>query len=131
MTFDDQAKGVGRRAIQSQSLGYIQRQLSAGTRVLAGAMSLACIMQQKRQIKHKGLLNLLEQLDVIVEGRLFGVPDLVELFDANQCVLVRSVLMIKLMLNQTGKLPELGQVLSQETHFMHKPENPRHIATLV
>ncbi len=65
------------------------------------------------------------------EGRRFGVPDLVQFFEADQGVFVRRVLVIELMLHQAGQAPEFGQEFSQEPDFVHGAEDRGDVAALV
>ena len=59
------------------------------------------------------------------------MPNLVQFLQANQRVFIRRILMIKLMLHETGEPSELWHVLSQEAHFVHGSEHRSNVAALV
>jgi hypothetical protein len=46
-------------------------------------------------------------------------------------MLVRRVLMIELVLHQARELPKFGHVLPKQPHFVHPPQNRRHIPALI
>ena len=46
-------------------------------------------------------------------------------------MLVRSVLMIKLVLDQAGQFSKFGQISSEKSHLVHGPEDWRDVSALV
>jgi hypothetical protein len=95
------------------------------------AVMFPYIMQQQRQVKQVGPGQMLKQRRVGIIGGIFCVPDTVELFEANQGVLVGRVLMVKLVLHETGQLPEFRKVFAEEIHLVHRAEYRRDIAALI
>src|ERR1043166_785219 len=91
----------------------------------AGAYGFAGIVQQDRQIKHKWILQLLENLPIKNELGILGRRQCIELVDANQRVFVRGVAMQKLVLHETSQLSKLRNVAPEKIDSMHHPENAR------
>src|SRR6185369_11851329 len=88
-------------------------------------------MQQQRQVEHKRPLDLLKYLGVFVERSVRRLPNPVKLFETKQRVLISRILMIELVLDETGQLAELRNVFAEQSDFMHRPQNRGYIPTLV
>src|SRR5438552_149611 len=97
----------------------------------AGIRGFARVVQQQREIKNEWPFERLENVVILIQRRFRSAPDAVQLFDAAQGVLVGSILMIELVLNQTSKLAEFGQILPKQADFVHRAKNARHAAALV
>jgi len=125
VVFDEEPQRVRGRAIQPQPFRRAQRHLRADFRMAAFfvAFRLADIVQQQRQVKQAGPVQPLEERRIIFIRRLRRLPDFVELFQADQRVLVGRVLMIEFMLHQAGELAELGDVFAEQVHLVHRPQN--------
>ena len=131
VVLDDEGKGVGGSAVEPETLGDLQGQLGPHQFMASSGKGLAAIVEQQRQIQDKRALHLVEHVRVAGEGAGFGTPDLIELGDASQRVLIDGVLMIELVLDEVGHLVELGQESTEQTHLVHGPDIGSHIATLV
>src|SRR5690242_14634967 len=95
---------------------------------MPGPGCLSSIMQAKRQVEHVRVLELQEKLLVLLQFRIVRANGLIQLLDADQRVLVGSVLVKKLVLHQTGKFAELRQVTTEEINLMHHPQNAADLA---
>ena len=120
---DHQAQGMRGGAVQAEAPRHAHGQFAADFLVLAGVIGLADVVQQQRQVEHEGTLEMLEQGRVSAEGRLAGLPDAVQLLEANQRVLVGGVLVIKLVLHQAGEPAELGNVFAEQIHLVHRAQD--------
>ena len=125
------SSSLGGRAVQAEAFGDAHGQVAAHLGVVAVAVGLAHVVEQQGQVEDEGPLQLLEQRGVGGVGRVFGLPDAVQLLEAHQRVLVGGVLVIELMLHQAGELAELGQVFAQQVHLVHGAQDGRDAAALV
>ena len=60
--------------------------------------------------------------------RIIRLYHSIELVDADQCVFIGRVTMQELVLDQTGQLPEFGNVSPQEIDTMHRSKNAAHFS---
>src|ERR1041384_1973155 len=86
------------------------------------------IVQKKREIENKRVVEFLEEPPVPAEFRILGVHYLVELVDAHQRVFVGRVTMKKLVLHETSELAEFGNVTAQKIDPVHHPEDAPDLA---
>src|ERR1700682_168759 len=86
------------------------------------------VVQEKRKIKDKWVLESFEQPPVGTEFRVLRLHHLVELVDANQGVFVGGVAMEEFVLHQAGELPEFGNVPAEEIHPVHHAQHPADLA---
>ena len=117
---------------ESQPFGDAHGHFGADFRVVAPFVvsGFADVVQQQRQIKQAGTFEVLEERRVIFIRRVLGLPDAVELFQADQRVLVGGVLMIKFMLHEAGELAEFGDVFAEQIHLVHGAQDGRDVAAL-
>lgn len=59
------------------------------------------------------------------------LPDAIQLFQTDQRVLVGGVLMIKFVLHQAGQPAELGHILPEKIHLVHRAQDGGDVAALV
>ena len=131
MVLDHQPQGVGLGAVQPQPPGDAQGDGAADLLVVSGAEGFAGIVQEESQVKQKNVFDLLRDLGIGGVRRGLGVPDVVELFDADQRVFVGRVLMVELVLHKAGEAAEFRQELPQQAHLMHRPQHGGDVAPLV
>src|SRR5947199_9634330 len=81
------------------------------------------VVQEKREIKNKRILELLEKCPVGTQLRIFCLYDLVEFVDADQGVFIRGVTMKKFMLHQAGELAEFRHVTAEKIDSMHHTQH--------
>ena len=67
-------------------------------------LRLAHIMKQHREVKNEGSFDPLEQFCIRLVGRSRGATHAVEVFEADQRVLVRRVEVVEFMLNEAIEL---------------------------
>ena len=130
MVFDEDPQRVRRRP-SSRSRLAARMAISALTSAWSPFLwrsGLADVVQQQRQVKQAGPFQPLEQRRVMFIRRVLGLPDLVELLEADQRVFVGGVLMVKLVLHQAGELAEFGNVFAEQIHLVHGAQNRRHLA---
>ena len=130
MIFDEEVQHAGRRTVQPQPFRRAPGHLRADFGVASPfvVFGFADVVQQQRQVKQAGPLQTLKQGRVMFIGLIFRLPDAVELFQADQGVLVGGVLMIKFMLHETGELAELRDVFAKQIHLVHRAQNRRDAA---
>src|SRR5580692_377333 len=100
----------------------------ARLRMMACTGGFPGIMQQERQVKHVGILNLQKKRFICCQFRVLCIDERVQLLNANQGMFVRGVPVKKLVLHQTGQIAEFGQISSQEIHLVHHTENVSDLA---
>src|SRR5262249_48483133 len=88
-----------------------------------GPDRFAAIVQKKREIKNKRVLQLLKNLAISDQLRIRRLRQGIKFINANQCMLISRVTMEKLMLHQAGKLAELRNVPAQKIDPMHHSED--------
>src|SRR5438093_1996838 len=123
MLLDQDAQAMRCRSVKLQAARHIERQLPANFRMRTRIRGFAGVVQQQREIKNEWAFERLENVVILVQRRFGSAPDAVQLFDAAQGVLVGSILMIELVLNQTSKLAEFGQILPKQADFVHCTKN--------
>ena len=128
---DDQPQRVAGGTVEAQAPGHVQRQSAANFGMAAGARGLAGVVQQQREVEHERPLHRPENLRVIAVGGFARFPNPVKLFEANQGVFVGGVLVIELVLHQTGEPAEFRHEFAEKADLVHRAENGRHIAALV
>jgi hypothetical protein len=119
--------------IELEAAGDAQGEVGAGAGMFALLMHrrLADVVQQQRQIQQAGALQFLKDRLVIPVGRLGGLPDFIELFEADERVLIRRVHMIKLVLHEARQPAEFGNVFAEKIHLVHRAQNGGHLAAPV
>ena len=129
---DEEAKQVGRGDIQAEAPRDAVREHRAFFGVLPlFADALAGVMQQQREVKYVRTVQLLEHLGVLAVRRGLRLPDTVELFEADQHVLVGGVDVKELVLHQAREPAKLRDVLAEKIHLVHRPDDRRHAAAMV
>src|SRR2546425_10960407 len=101
---------MGGGAVELEPAGDIDGQLASDFFVASAWHGFSRIMQQQGQMQNKWPFDGLKHFRVFVERRIGGPPNAVELLDAHQRVLIRSVLMIELVLDEARELAEFGNV---------------------
>ena len=84
-----------------------------------GILRFAGVVEEHGQVEDVGPRRLLQEGAVFGKGRLGGVDDFVERFDADEGVFVGGVTMEELMLHQAGEGAELGEEAAEEAEFVH------------
>ena len=99
------------------------REKRAGFRMRPRPDGPAGIVQEQGEIEDERILEFFKELAVRSQFRILRLHDLVELVDADQRVFVRGVTMEKLVLHETGELPELRNVAAEKIDAVHHPEH--------
>lgn len=76
-------------------------------------------MEEDGEVENRGVLETLEQVSIFLKAWLIRVDEFIEFLDANECVFISGIPVKKLMLDEAGEFAELGNVLSEEIHFVH------------
>ena len=92
------------------SRGRALREERARFRVRSRGDRPAGVVQQKREVEDKRILQFFEQRPIRAQLRVLSVHHLVKLVDANQGMFVGGVTMEKLVLHQAGELAEFRNV---------------------
>src|ERR1043166_2198885 len=86
------------------------------------------VVQKKRQIKDKWVVEFLEEAAISAELRIFGVHHLIEFINAHQRVFVGRVTMEKLVLHQASELAEFRDVTAQKINPVHHAQDAADLA---
>src|SRR5438552_19206529 len=120
---DQQDKGLALLGRQLQTRSDTLGKERARFGVWPGANCFTAVVNKERKIEHKRVLQFLENLAIRNQLRIVRLRHGIKFIDAHQCVLVGRVTMKKLMLHQTCKLPEFGNVATKKIESMHHSEN--------
>jgi hypothetical protein len=131
VVLDHQRQGVGRRPVEPEALGHLDRQLGAHQFMTSAGVGLAAVVEQQGEVEDERALHPAQQVGVAREGPGLGPPDLVQLGHAGQRVFVDRILVIELVLDEVGHLVELGQESAEQPHLVHGPHRGGHVPTLV
>ena len=132
MMFDERPQGVRGGAVQAQTFGRAHGHPGADQRMgnFPAVLGFAHVVEEQCQIEEFGSLQSLKQRRIILVRRLLRFPNFIQLLQANQRMLIGGVLMIKLVLHQTGQPAEFGKVFAEQVDLVHRPQNPRHLAPM-
>src|ERR1041385_956672 len=131
MILDHHFEAVRRSRIQGQASGNSQGQPATDFGMVSVTFRLADVMQEERQVQNERPLEAVKERRVGFVRQLFGLPDTIQLLQAHQRMLVGSVLMIKLVLNQTGQFAEFGNVFPEQADLVHSAQDGSNVAPLV
>ena len=114
-----------RRAVQPEPFGGAQghRRADFGMLALLVVFRLAHVVQQQRQVKQARAFEALKERRVIFVRLVLGLPNAVQLLQADQRVFVGGVLMVKLVLHQAGEPAEFGNVFAEQVHLVHRAQD--------
>src|SRR5262249_31525986 len=121
--YDEQEYGFALLGLQVQARGDTLGEERARLGMRPGPDRFAAIVQKKREIKNKRVLQLLKNLAISDQLRIRRLRQGIKFINANQCMLISRVTMEKLMLHQAGKLAELRNVPAQKIDPMHHSED--------
>src|SRR5215470_2025896 len=127
---DQQNKRLPLLGRQLQTRGDTLGEERARFGMRPGANRLTAVVQKKRKIKNKRILKLLKDLAVSAQLRVGRLRQGIKFIDAYQCVLISRVTVEKLMLHQTSKLAEFGNVSAQKIDPMHHSEDTTYLPFL-
>ena len=130
MVLNDDSQGLRCGTVEPEPFGGAHGHHRADFRVpaLLVAFRFAHVVQQQRQIEQARAFEALKERRVIFVRLGLGLPDPVQLLQANQRVFVGGVLMVKLVLHQAGELAEFGNVFAEQIHLMHRAQDGRNFA---
>ena len=114
---EDQRGKIG--ALEAHPPRDAHRVDRAGLRMALGVLRFAGVVEEHGQVEDVGPRRLLQEGAVLGKGRLGGVDDFVEHFDADEGVFVGGVTMEELVLHQAGQGAELGEEAAEEAEFVH------------
>ena len=81
-------------------------------------------MEQNREIKNRGVFELLKNLSVASKFFFRRKENAIELLDADERVLIGRVAVEELVLNEAVQRAELGDITTQDTEIMHEAQSP-------
>ena len=118
-------------AIKFEAPSNVDRELPADLFMASAGHGFAGIVQQEGQMQDKRPFDGLKYLGVFVERRVSRAPNAIDLLDAHERVLIRCILMVELMLDETGELAEFWNVFAQQPHLVHPAKNTGDISALI
>src|SRR6266705_3205222 len=99
---------------------------SASFRVRTRSHAFSRVMQEQRQVENDWIGQLLKEFPILQKLRVFGGDQGIEFLDADQRVFIRRIAVEKLMLNQTGELTELRNIVPEKINPMHHAQDASH-----
>jgi len=118
-------------AIQAEAPGRFQCQASAHQCVRLRGIRLPGVVQEQCKVQDEWSFQALEYFSVLGQWQRLGGPDFIQLLDASERVFIGRILVIKLMLHQTGEPAKFRNEFAEESHIVHGPQCSGHIAALV
>ena len=108
---DQHAAALGRKL---QTARDLLREKGAGIFVLTLVRGLAGVVQEQRQIKHRRILELLEDRPISTKLFLLREQNAIQFFDADQSVFIGGIAVIKFVLHEAGQRAELRECSVRE-----------------
>ena len=88
-------------------------------RVVATLHPLAGVVQEQGEVEQVRLVDVLQDVGVMGERRLLGVPDQVEFLQADQRVFIGGVGVEELVLHEAGHPAKLRDVAAEQSDLVH------------
>ena len=99
--------------------------------MVATLHAFAGVVQEQREVKQVGQVDVLQNMGVIREWALVGIPDLIKLLEADERVFIRSVGVKKLVLHKAGHSAEFRDKPAQQIDLVHGAHRWSNVAALV
>src|SRR5439155_1478083 len=92
----------------------------ASFRVWPGPNGFAAVVQKKRKVENQRVFELLKDISIGNQLRIFGLSERVQFIDTYTCMLIGCITMTKLMMHQAGELAEFVNVMTEKIDPMHR-----------
>ena len=99
--------------------------------MVATLHAFAGVVQEQREVKQVGQVDVLQNMGVVREWALVGIPDMVELLKANERMFIRGVGVKKLVLYQAGHSAEFRDKPAQQIDLVHGAHRGSDVAAVV
>ncbi|MCD6052262.1 MAG: hypothetical protein K0Q55_3680 [Verrucomicrobia bacterium] len=127
---DDEVQGFDGGGVQLEAAAHAVHEAGAVLLVMAALIGLAGIMQEQGEVEEVRALQADEHLGVAVQRWRLGAPNLIQLLQAHERVLIGGVLMIELVLDEAGETAEFRDVFPEEIDVVHHAQDARHVTAL-